>query len=506
MSKNRHSIHRGPGPLTAVVLLILTQAGCTPTYVVGDRMADPADSSIPGVRYHLGRDLVVVTVTITESRTRALTPNPSAPLAPEEVDRTTTGAVSIETIADLSSTYLLAMTPGGTADSTIDFGVSPAGLPTSINVSANDRSAEILGNVLEFAARIAGAATGMPSLGGDRAYAAMAPSLPGTMTTEEIAARPAATALATLQQYELLLPAAEATLQRRQTELDLYRQSMPGDAAGISARELTLKAATDAVVGLEKERTEALARFAKAVEAAQSVRAFGPTRRSRTVRFVIPVEDLPSGIDGPRGPEAERLFDATGILVVSEPVGPPPLDAPASAPSASRLREAGCDRPPVRLYFRPTEPWRISVWAIDPTWTTVQATNLTTLKDPERMNTVPATGMDEHALLVSQQVFNVLRPEVPPLMIEFEAAAFSNQSITVGYDANGRLASMKRTGTSSVAGFAEGLSKGAASAQASYTEASSIEADRLTSQKEALEARVAIEKLRKELEELQQQQ
>lgn len=145
--------------------------GCTQPHVIGGEI-DPSDVTTPGVRYHLGRDVVVVDVTVTrvlveKPSDRKAAPDGKAPPATfDEIGRSAVGVVSVETIPDFSTTYFVNVEPGGTMDHTLDVKVVPSGTPSSIGTTSADRSAEILGNVLEFAARVAGAAIGVRGLEG----------------------------------------------------------------------------------------------------------------------------------------------------------------------------------------------------------------------------------------------------------------------------------------------------------------------------------------------------
>jgi hypothetical protein len=133
--------------------------GCTQPHMIGGKI-DPSDVTTPGVRYHLGRDVVVVNATVTRRMRVVTNTKTKEVLSSEELSRSVKGTVSLTTVPDGATTYYIWMRPGGTMDNSIGITLDARGTPLAVNTGSVDRSAEAIGNLIEFVARVAGTAIG----------------------------------------------------------------------------------------------------------------------------------------------------------------------------------------------------------------------------------------------------------------------------------------------------------------------------------------------------------
>jgi hypothetical protein len=123
-------------------------------------MVSPDTTS--GLRYFLGRDVLLVDASVKYHR--EATWKERADLAKEcEPDKVVTEWTDTEwtvaplTVPDRSRQFRLAVTPGSSAQQSLNVTVSDVGLLTNLNYSGKDQTGDIIGNVLKGVAAVAGA-------------------------------------------------------------------------------------------------------------------------------------------------------------------------------------------------------------------------------------------------------------------------------------------------------------------------------------------------------------
>jgi hypothetical protein len=153
-------------PLVAMIGLL----GCGSSMQVSSTGPELNDAAAPreGLRYYLGRDLLVVDANVTIRTERQWKKKEkNEPCQPEDEAKSSwrqaTWDVSSTTVADRRAQYRLGLKPSTTVLQTLNVTVSEAGLLTGVNYTSKDQTGEIVINLAKGVAGLAGALVGIPS-------------------------------------------------------------------------------------------------------------------------------------------------------------------------------------------------------------------------------------------------------------------------------------------------------------------------------------------------------
>jgi len=427
--------------------------GCKPASVA----LGPFPATAPGhpgaLRYCLGRDLIVVEAVVSEYiETRIVS-------ADENLlkEQTRTGVVpleigvSLKTIADPSSVYILDSGKQGLGDLSLDVRVGDNGLLTSVEAESRSRAGEALIQIARFAGGLAGAAAAGFREAGER-----------TGRRERRLESLSPEALFFIQESVLGRDLWQA-IDRLEDELSERRDSLrghtdaaasAGDSARFSLAQKRTSFVEDSIQFLEKEIEKARTSFSAALSTFIGSRKLGREARERTVRRHLEIKDLPpsSACEGASTEDAiasvlekdfPRMFELyreTGLVVAFDPAIAIPEVSPPNAESLPRKNE-------IRIYYREAVPGMIRVFGwregIDPV----------------------KKQFDRIFGRVDEKPAFVLHPDLPIRYAGFDRKAFSSRSVRLAVNGQGRVVGISKTSSPGLTSAASSAADSLAYAQ-----------------------------------------
>lgn len=433
------------GVLMGLFATVLGFFGCS-TRLRGGEIAS-GDSSTPGLRYHVPKDVLLVTGEITRRAVRGVFDDPNS-IQLGGYEETTTGQVEPKAVPDQTRTFVLHMEPGGTADNTLDVTLKGSGLASKVNVISADKSAEIVANTVKFAARIAATTAGVPPIG----IGVAPPSL-----KELLAALEGPGVLKVLydrwfeasQKYDIFLTEV------RDAEKELRDAKSDDDKVKKAKEHLTVAEAS--TMRFDTLRTKARTELLTEYEAFKARQRLGAVEDKRPFSYMVTLAEAKaaggesiasSGIEGVASkirnqPTLKALWDDVGVVVTATPVGgiASPVDE-----QRKYSHDATGDRTKTPIFYRSARPMLISVWVKD-----VLLDEAATSPSTQAAQRKPTLRLASHTIL------DVRDPDDPARHVAFDEKAFSTQNVEIGFDDRGNLITFKRTGTSSVAAFTKAL-------------------------------------------------
>ncbi len=470
--------------IMGLTTLLASLCGCGPTL----RTTGPIPAGQPqppGLRYHLAKDVIAVSGTTTWSYDNAVKMTGGSET--EEVDfrlKATTKYVSttiqpsVVTVADPSSYHILNVEPRGFKDQTLTIAIGDSGLLTSVNYTTTDKTGETVTNVGKAIASVAGAFFGFrgaetTNLSGTFAQlVAKDLDLYGPNPSEEMKVALKKRFVALPGEIAYLVTSGDRTLRRlwftvARTEIEIQFQS-----AAINAR--LLDAATeqdpDKVKRLQSEidyRSKLIGRLAESLTADRAVlntllekgrseEKLGVQEITRPVEQVIEVVNCPSfeqiedcqevseilkALDN--FPQMKSLFKEARVVVTVDRVDSTAFVADSepdrTPPATDTTPESAMESKTARIYYRALYPAIIRVLGL---------------------RVLPVTGeggvveLKERVVVLTKSSVQIVDTSSPPSFVEFNPKAFSNQSVSLGFNAKGQLTSASQGATSSLAGAA----------------------------------------------------
>ena len=431
--------------------------GCKPASVALGPFPATAPGHPGGLRYSLGRDMVVVEATIAEFiETRIVSGEDDRLIEETEAGVVPVGVqVSLKTTPDASSVYILDPGAGGWGDLSLDLRVGDNGLLASVEAEARSRAGETLIHIARIAGEVAGAAASFRGEAAPERTSGHAPTAAPTKRQRRL---------------ESLSPDALYFLQESASARDLGRiidgledeLSDLEDAYRGRAEAATTAAETarfslagkqadfikDAIPFLQKRLTQAKEEFASALKIFAARNRLGRESRERAVRCHLDIPELPpsSVCHGEGGeealiaalennfPRALELYRETGLVIAFDPVPdlsrlPPPNRDDAPSPKAE-----------IRVYYREPVPGFLRVFA-----------------RRERLDR-DKKEFDRMLLKVDEKPVLVLHPALPVRFVRLDRKAFSSRNLRVNVNGQGRVVGVSRATVSALAEAASGAS------------------------------------------------
>lgn len=509
----------------SVLMFLMTRLlGCGPGLFGSGPHAYHKSEALVGPRYHVAKDVVVVEATVTNSVSRSIADDLSIKTSVSNQD-TVEWSVSLKTVADPSSFYVLDVRPSGSKDQSLGLQVAESGLLTSINYTSTDKTGEIITNVAKSVASVAGAFFGFR----DASTGVADPVFDSTDLKSDPNAAEAKRLFATLPKEALFF--IKSTAQGKV----LITEQIRAQLSAIEAREQlakALRAVSDAsdenaakeprrkadswreVLKFAEERLAArTTAFASAMDSYLAGAGLGKNSKSVKESWTFELNQLPtpqmleaksnpSDVIGvlSNHPRAKALFQSAGIVVAYErgpSVSPPPTDATSSGGDDAAKKDSLAIKSELpagatRIFFREATTGRIAIFST------------ASLPDTTKKTFGPVVRLAEDRMLP------VIDPDIAPASVAFDAKAFSSQSLQLAFSPQGRLTGVTQGSSASVAAAVSSISSALASARdefaASLTKAKDIQAtarqidadrlkgqlDELTARKQIVDAKVAL--------------
>ena len=476
-----------PRSFTRVVLLLALLpllSSCKSSSLVGSA-PDTSGGKVPpqGLRYYVGKDVLVVTVAVTETTKVELDEN----LDPNvEITTKREGTATLNTVADTTRPFVVDLEPGGRFDNSLVVDVRPNGLLKSINAQSTGKTGEAIVSLAKFAATVVG---GIPvGLGGQSTTCD-----PAVPPNTRLPRRARATVASDQVACTLF---GEITQLENQIEMfENERLQLERAAAGASAQTLTLNgrrigAIEIAIENIRARLSQKQALFIARVD--QFVQAKGLGTKEKTTSFtdmldlaVLPpmgvISDAMDAAQTETALAAHALalavFKRTGAVATIDTI--PAWAGIAAHPATEKNR--------ARIYFRQGQPLRLRLFVLSD------------------------CGGSGCLKTMSDQVVDVMHSAAGIQYVEFDESAFAQRKLLLAFDEKGRPEKLERSGTSELAAVASTLSSAATTLRDEYaatlTKVGEIQAsqrtielndmtselERLKKEKEVLDARLAVE-------------
>ena len=502
-----------------IAVLLGVMMGCKPAPVSLGPFPAPAPEHPGGLRYYLGKDLVVVEAEVTEFvETRVVCPD--GKILKEQTDTGLTAAditVSLKTTADPEYVYILDPAPRGLKDQSLAVRVGDNGLLTSVDLESKDRSGETLMQIARVVGQLAGAAAGFRGQDGFDT-SGIARSLPRPGSAEPTPAetmrrdrRLESLSVETLYFLQESAAARElwAKTGRLEDELAGRRAALRGqtdtaagalEAVRFSLAEKRAEFFEGTIEFLENQVEKARAAFETALQKFVAAKGFGRETRKRPLHLYLEISDLPPSavLAGAAGedqivaalekkfPRALSLYREAGIVVTFDPAIAVPQPLAVSPAEKENLRTRKNE---LRVFFREPVPGflRVQAWTVG--------------VRRDRKQFAPAFGP------VDEKWVFVVHPGLPVCSVGCDRKAFSSQNLQLEINGQGRVVGIIRSATSSLAGAASGTASSLAAVRNEIAETlEQIEAiakagrglslEKLETQIEVL--KLQLEKLKKE--------
>ena len=154
--------------LLAVLLGGLGAFGCGGSRVLRTGGPYPEDAApSEGVRYYAARDIVVIDTRLIKSQSAKwgqVSKGEVCTADPVITDSSVTYDLATQAVPDPKQSFRLGIMPQGRAKQTVNVSVSESGLLTGVNYTVEDKTGQIITNVLKGVAGIAGAVAGIADL------------------------------------------------------------------------------------------------------------------------------------------------------------------------------------------------------------------------------------------------------------------------------------------------------------------------------------------------------
>jgi hypothetical protein len=477
--------HMKRARIMSLFSVLVTLIGCGP----GLKSRGPISPALPqpsGLRYNLAKDVVVLSGTVTWAITGSvsieggsISEEAKFPISTKREYVSTTVQTSLATIGDTSAYYVLKVEPAGFKDQTLGIGVNDSGILTSVNFTATDKTGEAITNIGKSIASVAGAFFGF----GGRA--ASVHDLRGTFRKlikddpALLGNNPPADLQAWLEDKFSKLPPDIAYFVTSDRSIRVaWFSAARNERAESEQRNLIAQATLDAATETDENRLKKLVQqisfrntsadmidkqlksdqstLDAAIEKARSAAGLGRQEYTRPIDRTLELSELPpfslasmiadkqvSQVSAALGdyPAAKALFDDAQIVITLEKPGfsnaVPTAPLPTTMPKEDKVS---------RIYYRPTYPAVIRTFGLRKI--SIPAAMTAPIKPAETRDVV---------VLLTQASVQVADPRIAPSWVEYDPKAFSNQNLTLGFNAKGQLISATQGATSSIAGAAAGV-------------------------------------------------
>jgi hypothetical protein len=453
VSKPRSSLRGGPRlflPLSALGVTVACAGGGLTG--AGPVTANTA-STVPGVRYYLPRDIIVVEGAVTATRRRKI--RSDLTLAPPAVSLLSTEAkVARRTVADDSVYYYLNVSPATTRDASLAVTVSPTGLLLSVGAEVKDRT----GDAIVGIAKAVGTVIGSVALRDADA--------PSPEAVELVFSKTRASALKgdarrrAVDDLRSLPPVALLTLQDRPDARDLWdtRRERLADAAKLQQIKLDHLAklndktgdAAKALISLlsgEINDLEARARAAGDALALLAVTYAADEKVATTTEVQpyamalelgdIPEESILQGVSTTDSTKlievlstkkpSQELFRRSLVLLTLRR-----LDPLGAQPSAGAAPDGGG----TPIYFRQPRMYRLRVYGF------------TRALDPATKDA------SVRLRILDEQTLDLVARTDPVFAVAFPMKSFADGKLTLAFNEYGRLTRTEQSSTARLAAFA----------------------------------------------------
>jgi hypothetical protein len=144
------------------LLSVLSTGACGAASLYSSGPYPASQSPAEGLQYHLGRDVLTVQAQVIQRREWTRDKASGECVAGDAKRIRTVWDVAAVAVPDRRHTYRLGVVPKRTAGQNVKLSVSEQGLLTALNYSSHDRTAEIIANVAQGVAGVAGTFVGIP--------------------------------------------------------------------------------------------------------------------------------------------------------------------------------------------------------------------------------------------------------------------------------------------------------------------------------------------------------
>ncbi|MDI1436355.1 hypothetical protein [Polyangium sorediatum] len=491
----------------AAAALVLPLSGCGGTRMIGSGPHAYGDAAPEGIRYHLPKTLIEVSVrtTLTSRRSVSYEKNDaglyefkvkSLPFDVEESAAT----VTVLHVPDTRAFYALHLEPGRTSDDALAVETYGNGLLKSINMESAGREGQVVTDTLEAAATIAGFLVGLA----DRGTEAARTSVCGKLRADPSAAKFPCEDLEGLPMQTLYFLAASAegrklflrgheldavASERRKTKKEVEDRIGAADAKELAALEskramldASLRAALD-------EHKEVRAAFEARLQAFAEEQRFAPASITRDVVRVFDVAEIPEEATLPEGtksadvpaklaqhPAMRELWNATRIAIALTPDRGAPPKKPKGAAPAEEEAEG-------RVFYRPSRA------------ATLRLLSQGKVADPEEARIGESY---EGIRIVDARIIDVMDPREPAATISFDPAAFAKRRLALGFDTKGRLVRLEQSSASTFPSATGAVADGLASASGALGFASMVDGAATEETLSTVDTLVRLERLRRQ--------
>ncbi|MBN1939527.1 MAG: hypothetical protein JW843_08070 [Candidatus Aminicenantes bacterium] len=432
-----------------LIALFGGMTGCRPASVGLGPFPAAAPAHPAGLRYSLGRDLVVIEAVVSEYVETRIAPLDGKRLKAE----TSTGVVpvkigiSLKTTADPNFVYTLDLSARDLSDGSMEIRVGDNGLLTSIEAESRSRAGEVLIQVARLAGEVAGAAAGWRG--------------PGTKDERPGASGRRERRLESLSREALYFLQESAAARELWREVDRVEEDLAACRTGLRDYTDSAAAAADSsrfslaekraafveksIQFLEKQAEKARTAFSAALRNYLAAEGIGRATRDRTVIRHLDLLDLPpsTAVFGAVSDEAvaaalERdfpralaLYRETGCVVAFDP------DVPLQE-TPDPVQKTEPRRNEVRFYFREALPGFLRLF----TWQD--------RADSEKKD------FDRVFRLAEEKPATVLHPGLPVRYVGFHRKAFSSRTLRLAVNGQGRVVGLSSSASSSLNAAAAG--------------------------------------------------
>ncbi|MDI1450410.1 hypothetical protein [Polyangium sp. 6x1] len=490
-------------------LAALPLSGCGGTRMIGSGPHAYGDAAPEGIRYHLPKTLVEVSVrtTLTSRRSVSYEKNDaglhefkvkSLPFDVEESAAT----VTVLHVPDTREFYALHLEPGRTSDDTLAVETYGNGLLKSINMESVGREGQVVADTLEAAATIAGFLVGLA----DRGTEAARTFVCGKLRADPAAAKFPCEDLEGLPMQTLYFLAANAegrklflrgheldaiTSERRKTRKELDDRIGAADAKELAALE-SKRALLDASLRVAlDERKEGASAFEARLQAFAAEQRFAPESITRDVVRVFDVAEIPEEATLPEGtksadvpaklanhPAMLELWNATRIAIALTP----DRGAPSKTSKGAALAEAE-EEAEGRVFYRPSRA------------ATLRLLSQGKIADPDEGRIGESY---EGIRIVDARIVDVMDPREPPATVSFDPAAFAKRRLALGFDTKGRLIRLEQSSASTFPSATGAVAEGLASASSALGVASMVDIAAQEPDLATVDSLAQIERLRRQ--------
>jgi hypothetical protein len=444
---------------------ILGAFGCRTAMISYKPIVSTSNAIQPnGIRYNVGKDILIVEVDITEYAEKivAINDDNELGLLPRVGISAQKTNVTLRTVPDAREVYILDVIPRGFKNQTLTVQVGENGLLSSVNCLSEDRTAEAITNIAKASATVVGSLIGFR--GGSLETVLRSASF---FTLTKGVSERAKRRLGTLPLETLYFIDKSDEAKSLWTEMGRIEDDIAKHQENI--RNKIVSAANEPSVGglgiadkqigfLKQGLNDLLSRWTSLKDSFQSSldrfvsqEGIGRKTQSRNVVRVLELTDVPklfneadlrseatirNKLNEGKFEKALELFENAGILVffdlgveITQPDSPIQNRGPLAKEKELKIR------------YRQAWPGILRVYA-----------QTQVVGKKERQFVLSMTKIDEKAILV-------LHPNAPIRSVGFSPAAFSSQNLQLTVNPQGRVTGITKSATSPLASASAGIAQ-----------------------------------------------